>query len=295
MNMRSIFALFRFIWKHPLNQGHRLAALARLIRWQLGSRLLPGAVEVPLIGSVRMRMERGMAGATGNYYCGLHEHQEMAFVLHVLREADVFVDVGANIGSYSLLAVGGPGARAISIEPVPSAFHKLELNALVNGFGGRMQCLQSGVSSTQGTIAFTHGLDTMNHVAVVGEDADTIDVKVTTLDAILPNRDATVIKIDVEGHEQAVLAGAGGVLASPSVLAVIMETNSSGRRYGLDDHDLFVRMRSFGFQPYQYDPFERTLIASSTGESNTIFIRDLEAVQLRVRNAPRFQLVNSQI
>lgn len=48
-----------------------------------------------------------MTGATGNWYCGLQEYEDMSFVLHALRPGDLFVDVGANIGSYSILAAGG--------------------------------------------------------------------------------------------------------------------------------------------------------------------------------------------
>jgi hypothetical protein len=46
----------------------------------------------------------GMTGATGNLYVGLHEFEEMAFLLHFLRPGDLFADVGANVGSYTILA-----------------------------------------------------------------------------------------------------------------------------------------------------------------------------------------------
>jgi hypothetical protein len=41
---------------------------------------------------------------SGNIYAGLHEFGDMAFVLHFLRAGDLFADVGANIGSYTVLA-----------------------------------------------------------------------------------------------------------------------------------------------------------------------------------------------
>ena len=46
----------------------------------------------------------------------------MALVLHVLRPDDVFVDIGANVGSYTILGGGAAGADCISIEPIPSTF-----------------------------------------------------------------------------------------------------------------------------------------------------------------------------
>lgn len=99
----------RFILDHPLNHDRKWAAFLRWLRWQLGSRLLPGAVLVPFVEDVALLVKPGMTGATGNVYCGLHEFEDMALVLHALRPDDLFVDIGANIGSYAML--GGGGSR----------------------------------------------------------------------------------------------------------------------------------------------------------------------------------------
>lgn len=295
MSPRALFALLRFVWRHPLNRADRLGALARVARWQLGSRLLPGPVAVPFVGAARLVLERGMSGATGNWYCGLHEPEEMAFVLHLLRPADLFVDVGANIGSYSVLASAGVGARSLAIEPVPATFERLLRNVRINALGERVTCFQAGVSAAAGTLAFTAGLDTVNHVLAEGEAGESVQVEVLPLDSLPLARQATLIKIDVEGHEQAVLEGAGAVLSSPGLLAVVMETNGSGARYGLHDDALFACMTGHGFARYAYDPFARRLHAAQAGAANAIFLRDPDAVAARLRDAPRYRLVNGQI
>jgi thymidylate synthase len=64
-----------------------------------------------------------MTGATGNIYAGLHEFEDMAFLLHLLRSEDMFADVGSNIGSYTILASGVVGAKSVAFEPVPSTYH----------------------------------------------------------------------------------------------------------------------------------------------------------------------------
>ena len=46
-----------------------------------------------------------MHGVTGNVYCGLHDFAEMSFMLHLLRAGDLFADIGANVGSYTVLAL----------------------------------------------------------------------------------------------------------------------------------------------------------------------------------------------
>lgn len=75
------------ILKHPLARRNRRAAIARYFRWQLGSRLLRSAVAVPFTDKARLLVERGMTGATGNVYCGLHEFADMGFTCHFCGRA----------------------------------------------------------------------------------------------------------------------------------------------------------------------------------------------------------------
>src|SRR4051812_22416367 len=94
----------RFVTGHPLNRGHKARALGRFLRWQVASRIWDGPRVVPFAGAARLLVHRGMMGATGNVYCGLHEFEDMALVIHALRPEDMFFDVGANVGSYTVLA-----------------------------------------------------------------------------------------------------------------------------------------------------------------------------------------------
>jgi len=115
-----------------MNRSARFAAIGRVIRWQLASRLMPGPITLPYVNGTYLFATRGMTGATGNWYCGLHEYEDMSFVLHTLKPGDLFVDVGANIGSYSILAAGG-GHRCLrlSLFPQPSK-HCRETSYLMN-------------------------------------------------------------------------------------------------------------------------------------------------------------------
>src|SRR6188768_213885 len=100
----SLSQTLRFIADHPLNRQHKSAALLRFLKWQIGIRLLPGRVVYDWINGTSFIVQRGETGLTGNLYCGLHEFSDMAFVLHAVGAGDLFVDVGANVGSYTLLA-----------------------------------------------------------------------------------------------------------------------------------------------------------------------------------------------
>ena len=286
--------LLKYVWNHPLNVHGKLAALGRVLRWQLAARLMPGLIALPYVQGTSLFATRGMTGATGNWYCGLHEVHEMAFVLHLLRPGEHFVDVGANVGSYTVLA-GGGGARVTAVEPIPATFAHLQRNVALNGLGDRVRCCQTGLSDQPGSLRFSSGLDTVNHVLAAGEDLPGVDVPVTRVDDLVGQDAPVLMKIDVEGHELAVLQGGPATLGDRRLLAVIMETNGSGVRYGVSDDQLIAVMRGHGFAPFGYDPFARRLVEVTAGSGNTVFVRDQLAVETRVRTAPTFRLVNGEI
>jgi FkbM family methyltransferase len=246
----GILNTYRFITSHPLTAHGRLFALGRYLRWQLGSRLLGWPVVVPFVDHTRLLVRAGMKGATGNIYCGLHELEDMAFVLHFLRPEDLFVDVGANVGSYTVLASGVVGATTIAVEPSPAAFAVLEDNVRLNGITERVEAHNIAVGREEGTVAFTLGHDTGNHVVSLGQEAkeqETALVSQVPLGELLGGRTPALIKLDVEGYEAEVLSGAERLFADQALRAVLMELNGSGTRYGVDDRALHARMQRLGF------------------------------------------------
>jgi FkbM family methyltransferase len=147
-------------------------------------------------------VKTGETGLTGNIYTGLHELPEMGFLLHFLRDTDFFVDVGANVGSYTILACSAIGARGCAIEPVASTYRRLVENIRLNHMEERVQCFNIGVGNKSGSVRFTGGLDTVNHVVALNEYSEnTINVEISTLDIILKYINPSLIKIDVEGYE----------------------------------------------------------------------------------------------
>ena len=115
------------------------------------------------------------------------------------------------------------------------------------------------------------------------------------LDDLVGDDCPRVIKIDVEGHELAVLLGAKKTLGNPHLIAVVMETNGAGARYGYSDSELVSVMQRNGFSMFCYDPFKRELSAAGLGSGNTIFVRDLAFATERVRTAPKYRVGHTSI
>ena len=224
-----------------------------------------------------------MPGAVLNVYSELHEFEEMAFTLHMLREGDLFIDVGSNIGSYAILAAAAE-ADVIAFEP-GEPFSDLERNVRVNGLS--IECHKAAVGAQSGMLRFTIGLDCINHAAVEGEKF--VQVPVVRLDDVI-SRAPTLIKVDVEGYEAAVVEG--GTKTFSSALAVIMELNGQGARYGHDEDRILEQMKQWGFSIVGYDPMTRALVAPSIG-GNKIFVRG--DVSERLRTARKYRTRNHSI
>ena len=294
----SLVSALRIIATHPLNRGDELRSLVRFAKWQIGSRLVPGAVVHDWIGGSRFLVRTGETGLTGNIYTGLHEFADMGYLLHVLRDSDLFVDVGANVGSYTILACAVVGARGYAFEPVPDTYDRLVENVRLNHVESRVTCLKVGVGSVEGVVSFTSGEDTTNHVVISGEkDPDAIDVRMCTLDSVLEGESPAVAKIDVEGFETPALEGAQKTLNKASLHSVIMELNGSGSRYGYDESRILEIMSDHGFKTYSYDPLDRSLIklaGKSLASGNTLFIRDLSVVAERFASAPKVRIFGKE-
>ena len=170
----SVIPVLKFITNHPLTKNSRFKSICRFLKWQISSRLIPYPVVYPFIGNSSLIIWRGLTGATGNLYVGLHEFEDMAFLLHLLQENDLFTDIGANIGSYTILASGHKKAQTISFEPIPSTYQTLKNNVAVNHIENKVKLLNIGLGSKPSVLKFTSGLDTVNHVVFGNEGKEAL-------------------------------------------------------------------------------------------------------------------------
>lgn len=289
----NMFKTLKFIIKHPLNKDNKIKSIINFFRWQLGSRILKKPVIINFVNRSRLIVEKGMTGATGNIYTGLHEFEDMSFVLHLLRKDDLMLDIGANIGSYTILAGAEVGAKCFAFEPIPETFRCLIDNVNINGIYEKVKCYNIGLADKNGILKFTSNLNTTNHVVFNTssiKNVDIIDVPVRKLDTIVSGCDPLLIKIDVEGFELQVLKGADEILKSKSLLAVIIET------FGKNNLD--KQMSKYGFKPFTYNPFNREVSpfdSKKVTSNNTIYIKNIEKVNERIKSATKFLINDKEI
>jgi len=293
--MKELKQIISFIFHHPLAKKHKLKAIYRFLTWQIQCRISDKLYEKKFISNIRFYAKKGLNGITGNLYVGLHEFEDMSFILHFLKEKDIFFDVGANVGAYSLLASGVANAKSIAFEPSKKAIDLLRKNVSLNNLENLVNCMPVGIGKEKATLWFTKNEDTTNHFTEKNEhDSEVIEVE--PLDNFFPVFHPCVIKIDVEGFETEVLKGAKNILDSKELKVIIIELNGSGLRYGYQDIEIHETLLKFGFAPYSYDPFKRSLTSVSIhGAHNTLYLRDVEFVKNRIRNALPFKIFDESI
>ena len=278
---------FSFINAHPLARRNPISAVIRFMIWQIQANTNKHLIVKPFIGNVLFYAKKGLTGITGNIYVGLHEFNDMGFLLHFLRAEDTFCDIGANVGSYTLLASGYVGAKSITFEPVPSTFSILEKNIALNQLQKKATLHNKALGNQVGKIKFTTNYDTVNHALADHEmEENFIEVSVGKLDDYI-NHQPILLKIDVEGFESEVIEGGRELIANETTKAIIIELNGCGGRYDTKEEDIHLYLKQNGFLPYLYDPFLRKLTeVASFGSYNTIYIKDIAFAKNRCETAP---------
>lgn len=288
MTVAASIRALREVTGHPLNQNRKLGAAIDYLRWNLGRRLMPCDVTIPLAGSASVTVTAEQNFGTLAYTCGLWDFEEMVFLTHLLRPEDLFLDIGANVGSYTVLASAAAGARSLAFEPVPATFAGLQRNIRLNAISNLATAMRLGIGDSEQTLSMTADRGGLNHVVQGTWSGSTVEVQVRRLDDVLAGQSCRLVKLDTEGFEMNVLRGGPRSFADPNLLALIVELNGSGDRYGSPDAAVHAAIMEFGFEPFRYDPVHRTLskLAGYNRDSlNTLYLRKVDTVAALVRDA----------
>ncbi len=161
-NLIKILKIWSNIARHPLN-GSIISAGLRRIGWQVKSRIHREVV-LPWANGLTLTGQHGMISISMQAYNGIHELRDMCFAAHLLREGDVFFDVGANIGVYSLLIARISDTNVCAFEPIPESADFLETNIHRNQLNGRILPIRQAVSFEAGEVVMYSDDDVMNKI-----------------------------------------------------------------------------------------------------------------------------------
>ena len=210
-------------WSRRLPRLRGRGAIIRAVDW-----LQAHGLAAPIVtGEEGIKLELGTDYVSRSvYHYGFWEPEETALLRSVTPRGGTFIDVGANIGYFALLASRwvGPSGHVYALEPVSATHARLRRNLALNP-SDNLTPVRTGASSAAGTAAIALESDAgHSHLLTAGGHAARQEtISLTTIDEFVANYAPTrvdVLKIDVEGADFEVLLGAKKTLQSfrPAVL-----------------------------------------------------------------------------
>jgi FkbM family methyltransferase len=246
---------------------------------------------------VRMRLPSGGKLARA-IYCGNFEQVERQFLRRFLRQGDCFVDIGANIGLFTLIAAHyvGPTGLVYAFEPSPCTFDRLRDNVVLNRMHN-VQCHQLALSDQELVQPLTvalDGWDAWSSLAhpIAGSSFATEHVACVTWDQFAVEHtlagNVTMMKIDVEGWEERVLAGGAQTLARPNAPLLQVEfTDAAAQSAGTCCAQLYATLTDLGYHMFIYDDARHTLLPDPLRAAyphlNLLAVKHPERVAERLR------------
>ncbi len=234
-------------------------------------------MEVRIQPDVRMRLyfDSMLSQAI---YCGDFEWRERQFLAAFLRPGDVFVDIGANIGLYTLSAACrvGDSGHVYAFEPSSNAYHRLMANVQLSGFGN-VSCYQLALSDCVARVDMSislDGYDAWNSLAqpIAGNSFAVEPVSCITWEDFAEEHQlagrTTLMKIDVEGWESHVLLGGYKRLSRTDAPVLQVEfTEKASQSAGSSCANLYHLLEELGYQMFTYDAKLRKLVPEPLRES----------------------------
>ena len=230
-----IKALIR-VYSHPNNQGKIFLTTLRLIWWMINRHFLKLNVIVEMLPGAKLICDPKSSYGSLVFYNSLPEYAEQMFMYQYVQANDKVVDVGAHIGSETvLLGSKLTGGRMYSFEPTPSVKPLLVANIGINNLHDRVVVEDMAVSDHVGSTKFYLSTESEVNSLHNHEGSKAISIKTTTLDSYakkLKIDHIHVLKIDVEGHELAVISGSKSLLSKNNIDVIVFEVNDqSGSCY----------------------------------------------------------------
>ncbi len=211
----------------------------------------------------------------------------LRYALSFVQGGRRFIDLGANIGLYTLAAARA-GARVLAVEGLAKNYALLVQSILRNQFENVIP-LHCAIFDHTGTL-FMQGFSAWGQVVTSQTGQQVPCFKLDDLCHIYDFRNATLLKIDIEGSELAALSGAGSLLSQNNDLRVVFEANAfASLAFGYHPRALFRKFEECGYQVYRI--LEDRLALTASNDFQVSVFADYVAVRKDAEpGAPGFEL-----
>lgn len=253
MNRPLLFRLVPKRWREGLycRFFHRNAASRTELFDSAPLAMAPGCV---MRGLVPGDVISGSIAFGGVYEHGLSKH-----IARRARNGGLFVDVGANMGYFTLLwASASPQNRVVAFEASPRNVRLLGANIDANGFADRVRLVAKAVSESAGSVSFDIGPDNQTGWGGISTGG-AATIPSVCLDEELGDERIDVLKIDIEGADTLALAGCDRLLRERRIGHIYFEQHAGRmRQLGIEPGaaSAFLKARGYAARPLDSDAGE---------------------------------------
>jgi FkbM family methyltransferase len=225
----SVRLITKSVWSNPGNRGQRIMRICRAVEWQFHKRVLRTTRILRLPNGMNFKAYPDCVISSALIYSAWPEFWELRFIRQFLRPGEAVIDVGANIGHISLLLADIACPENIfAFEPTPVSFRRLQENWTLNGWSTN-HLYQAAVGRATGRVQVPDSVrpETKNSISSAATASHCVEVPLVSLDSQRSrwqDRRLGLLKVDVEGYEPEVFAGAIEMLRQDRPRLVMFES-----------------------------------------------------------------------
>lgn len=259
-----------FIYTHTVNKKNPIRTTVKLIRWKT-AKLFTDKSFIVNLGKVRCICPTQSSYGGMIYLTKYPEYWETIVVKNILKKGSAMIDVGSNIGYYTILGAGemqGGKVYAFDVDTRP-------IKAFLENI--RFNNLQDKVVFTQVLVSDKNGFEyfkkekqsEMSHIVVNGKSKGAKRRKSVKLDTFAKENELEkirLIKIDVEGAEFKVISGMKNLLKNKKVDYLMTEINKEIYNFGNKPKELYKLLQQSGYNLFVVDNGLRELRKSDSEE-----------------------------
>ncbi len=202
---------------------------------------------------VRMELVPGDLISGAIACTGVYDPRLSRRVVELASAGGLFVDVGANLGYFSLLwAAGHPDNRCVAFEASATNVDLLRRNVRRNGFEQRIHVLPVAAGESRGTVRFDPGpLEQTGWGGIAASGAtDGVLVEMVRVDEVIGDEQVALLKIDIEGAEAWALKGCDRLLKQHAVRELWFEQNKPrSRALGIPERAALDYLSTLNYVP----------------------------------------------
>jgi len=198
---------------------------------------------------------------------GAYEPFETELMKKEIKKGDVVLDLGANIGYYTLIfaKLVGEEGKVFAFEPEPDNFSLLKKNVEINGYKN-VTLLQKAVSDKTGKLKLYIDKDCIACHSIYPlppqDGSQSIEIEAIRLDDYFENYDGKIdfIKMDIEGAEKEAIQGMSSLLKKNKNVKIVSEFNPPTlKQGGIEPEEYLELLTGFGFKLYEVSEQEKKI------------------------------------